>query len=103
MNIVANCIARIYTDMEGNLRVAVSHNDIEIVVDVDADGAATVSKCVWNPVVASNMREVPKRRETCSKCEHAGAIGKITVTCGLCGCGGLRLDGPPNTCRANKW
>ena len=44
-----------------------------------------------------------ERAAICGACSHKRIMGKITVTCGLCGCGGLRLDGPPNTCRANKW
>lgn len=74
---------------------------VKLELSIDKDGVATVVSIDWPvPIIGGNASQ---RRETCRQCEHVQSISELTVSCKLCGCGGLRLDGPSLLCRAGKW
>lgn len=101
-------------ERDGGARLIVAIGGAELRGRYDADGYFIVERASIrpekpqpeskaNPFVPADALTADNRRATCEGCEHVKVLGRVTVTCGLCGCGGLRLDGPPNTCRANKW
>lgn len=71
-------------------------------------GRVSAEVATPTPILPARLDEVERRLAVCESCQHsrgvtrlAGRFAVYSVSCDLCGCGGLKAEVGP--CPANKW